>query len=94
MNSSLEMFLRSAKPIDLDEDLLTLEFAYRFHKEKVEERKYREVIEEALEKFTGVPLRIKGAVSPKAPEPKKKTGQKLIDNREEVDPASIFGTLD
>ncbi len=94
LNSSLEMFLRSAKPIDLDEDLLTLEFAYRFHKEKVEEKKYREVIEEALEKFTGEPLRIKGAVSPKAPEPKKKTGQKLIDNREEVDPASIFGTLD
>ncbi len=94
LNSSLEMFLRSAKPIDLDEDLLTIEFSYRFHKEKVEERKYREVIEEALEKFTGVPLRIKGAVSPKAPEPKKKTGQKLMDTEEEIDPASIFGTLD
>jgi DNA polymerase-3 subunit gamma/tau len=94
LNSSLEMFLRGAKPIDLDEDLLTIEFAYRFHKEKVEERKYREVIEKALEEFIKAPLRIKGVVAPKAPEPKKKIKQNPIENKEEVDPASIFGTLE
>ena len=65
------MFLRSATPIDIDEDTLVLEFSYRFHKEKIEEKKYREVIEKALEKFTGSPLRLKGIVSPKAPEVKK-----------------------
>lgn len=94
LNSSLEMFLRQAKPVDLDEDQLTLEFAYRFHKEKAEERKYREVIETALKEFTGSPLRIKGIVSPKAPEPEKRTRPKPAEAKEEVDPASIFGTLD
>jgi DNA polymerase-3 subunit gamma/tau len=84
LNSSLEMFLRQAKPVDLDEDLLTLEFAYRFHKEKVEERKYREVIESALKEFTGSPLRIRGIVSPKVPEPEKRTRPKPAEAKEEV----------
>ncbi|MDP2720468.1 MAG: DNA polymerase III subunit gamma/tau [bacterium] len=94
LNSSLEMFLRSAKPVDIDEDTLVLEFSYRFHKEKIEEKKYREVIEKALEKFTGSPLRLKGIVSPKAPEVKKEQVPKLTENVEEVDPAQIFGKLE
>jgi len=90
LNSSLEIFLRSAKPVDLDEDLLTIEFAYRFHKEKVEERKYREVVEKALEGFTGVPLRIRGTSRVKPPEPKKEDFPK----KEDIDPAEVFSKLD
>ena len=94
-NSSVEMFLRSAKPIELDDGLLTIEFAYKFHKGKVEERKYRDVVETALEKFIGNHLRIKGVVSQKPPEPKPVTADSdKNEPKEEVDPGSIFGTLD
>jgi len=94
-NSSLETFLRGAKPVDIDEDLLAIEFPYRFHKEKVEERKYREVVEEVLEKFTGLPLRIKGVVGERPAEPKKeKEPGKEPDKKEDIDPAEVFGKLD
>jgi hypothetical protein len=93
-NSSLEAFLRSAKPIDLDDDLLTIEFPYRFHKEKVEERKYREVVEEVLAKFAGTPLRIKGVTGVRPPEPKKEGLTPEQTKKEDVDPAEIFGKLD
>jgi DNA polymerase III gamma/tau subunit len=93
LNSSIALFLKDAKPIELDEDLLTIEFGYRFHKEKVGERKYREVVEKALEGFTGTPLRIKGVVSEKPTAEKKKEtiGSK---SEEEIDPAQIFGKLE
>lgn len=94
-NSSVEMFLRSAKPIELDDDLLTIEFPYTFHRGKIEERKYRDVVEAALEKFIGNHLRIKGVVSQKPPEPKPLTrDDDKNEPKEEVDPVSIFGTLD
>ena len=89
------MFLRSAKPIELDDDLLTIEFPYTFHRGKIEERKYRDVVEAALEKFIGNHLRIKGVVSQKPPEPKPLTrDDDKNEPKEEVDPVSIFGTLD
>jgi len=93
LNSSIALFLKDAKPIELDEDLLTIEFGYRFHKEKVGERKYREVVEKALEGFTGTPLRIKGVVSEQPPAEKKK---ETISSKseEEIDPAQIFGKLE
>jgi len=94
INSSLEMFLRGAKPVDLDEDLLTIEFGYRFHKEKVEERKYRDVVEKVLGKIAGAPLRMKGAVAPKMQEEKKKQQPEPLEKKEEADPAQVFGTLD
>lgn len=94
-NSSVEMFLRSAKPIELDDDLLTIEFPYKFHCGKIEERKYRDVVEATLEKFIGNHLRIKGVVSQKPPEPKPLTrDDDKNELKEEVDPVSIFGTLD
>jgi DNA polymerase-3 subunit gamma/tau len=91
-NSSVEVFLKSAKPVDIDEDLLTIEFAYKFHKGKIEERKYRDVVEEALKEFTGESLRIKGVVSAKAPSPQKEGSE--TSQKDEVDPVSIFGTLE
>lgn len=95
-NASLETFLRGAKPIDIDEDLLTIEFVYRFHKEKVEERKYREVVEEVLKKFTGSPLRIKGVVGerPAPPAGGKKEEPAGSPAKEDIDPAEVFGKLD
>ena len=94
-NSSVEMFLRTAKPLELDDGLLTIEFAYKFHRGKIEERKYRDVVETALEKFIGNKIRIKGVVSKKPPEPKPiMRSSEKSEPKEEVDPGSIFGTLD
>jgi len=93
-NNSLELFFRKAKPIEIDEDLLTIEFAFRFHKQKVEEKKYRSVVEEVLEKFTGVPLRIKAVAAQKAPEPEGSKDLELLKKKEDVDPVSVFGGLD
>ena len=94
LNSSLEMFLRAAKPTDIDEDLLTIEFAYRFHKEKVEEKKYREIVEKVLGGFTGGSLRIKGTVSQKPPETKKETPIEDRPKKEDMDPVEIFSKLE
>ena len=93
-NSSLEMVLRDAKPVGLDEDLLMIEFNFRFHKEKVEERKYREIVEKILEKITSSPLRIKGVVVPRPQQSKKPVEPKAAEKKEDIDPVSVFGTLD
>ncbi len=56
---NLDAFLRSAcEPISLDEDVLVLKFAYEFHKSKIEDPKYRHVVEERLEEFYGHPFKV------------------------------------
>src|SRR3972149_6703664 len=90
-NSPLVPFLKEAKPIDLEDGLLTIEFAFPFHRQKAEDRKYRETIEEALEKITSLPLRFKGIIS-KTPREIKRVEPK--EQREEVDPVEVFGKLE
>jgi len=90
-NSPLVPFLKEAKPIDLEDGLLTIEFAFPFHKQKAEERKYRETVESALEKITSRPLRFKGIIS-KTPKEIKRVEPK--EQREEVDPVEVFGKLE
>ncbi len=56
---NLDAFLRSAcEPISLEDDVLVLRFAHKFHKSKVEDPKYRHVIEERLLQFYGRPYRV------------------------------------
>ena len=90
-NSPLVPFLKEARPIDLEDGLLTIEFAFPFHKQKAEERKYRETVESALEKITSLPLRFKGIIT-KTPKEIKRVEPK--EQREEVDPVEVFGKLD
>jgi hypothetical protein len=80
--------------VDLDEDLLTLEFSYRFHKEKVEEKKYREVVEKVLGSFAGAPIRIKGVLSEQRPEIAKEKPTEIAAKKEDIDPIEVFGKLD
>jgi len=59
-NGNLDAFLRSAcEPIALEGDILTLGFYYSFHKEKIEDRKYRHLVERKLEEVFGQPYRLK-----------------------------------
>ncbi|MCD6600366.1 MAG: DNA polymerase III subunit gamma/tau [Dehalococcoidia bacterium] len=59
-NGHLDAFLRSAcEPISLVDNTLTLGFYYPFHKEKIEDPKYRRLIERKLKEIFNQPYRIK-----------------------------------
>lgn len=87
-NNSLEIFLRSAVPSEIEDDLVILEVGYKFHKDRLEETKNSTILAEVLSEVLGRPVRIKGKVGAKV-ERKTKTEAPL----EEVDPVEIFGKL-
>ncbi len=58
-SGNLDAFLRSAcEPVSLEDGVLVLRFSHQFHKNKVEDPKYRHVVEERLHQFYGRPYRI------------------------------------
>jgi DNA polymerase-3 subunit gamma/tau len=58
-SGNLDAFLRSAcEPIDIEDDTLVLEFYYPFHKEKIENPKYRRMVEKKLSETFGTPNKI------------------------------------
>lgn len=66
LNHSTEALLRAARPIELSGGYLTLEVFYKFHKERLESQKCREVIEQVIEEVLGIPLRVKYILGQKA----------------------------
>ncbi|MFO7773151.1 MAG: DNA polymerase III subunit gamma/tau [Dehalococcoidia bacterium] len=59
-SGNLDAFLRSAcDPIALEDDTLVLGFYYSFHKEKIEDAKYRHLVEKKLEQVFGRPYKIR-----------------------------------
>ena len=59
-SGNLDAFLRSAcDPIALEDDTLVLGFYYSFHKEKIEDAKYRHLVEKKLKEVFGRPLTVK-----------------------------------
>jgi len=48
MNHSVEALLRSTRPVEFDGDTLTLEVFYKFHKDKLETDKCRQIVEAAV----------------------------------------------
>lgn len=62
---NLDAFLRSAcEPVSVENDVLELRFSHKFHMEKVEDGKYRHLIEERLEAFFGHPYKVKCVLQP------------------------------
>jgi DNA polymerase-3 subunit gamma/tau len=57
-NHSLTAFLRASRPKRLADDLLTIEVFYEFHKEKLEEKKNREVLEKIVGDIIGREIRV------------------------------------
>jgi len=58
-SGNLDAFLRSAcEPVALEDDTLTLGFYYSFHKEKIENPKYRHLIEKKVKEVFGQPYKI------------------------------------
>jgi DNA polymerase-3 subunit gamma/tau len=58
-SGNLDAFLRSAcDPIKLVDDTLVLGFRYPFHKEKIEDGKYRHLVEKKLKEVFGRPYKV------------------------------------
>jgi len=59
-SGNLDAFLRSAcDPVALEDDTLVLGFYYSFHKEKIEDAKYRYLVEKKLTEVFGRPYKIR-----------------------------------
>ncbi len=58
-SGNLDAFLRNAcEPVALEDDTLVLGFKYSFHKEKIEDAKYRHLVEKKIEEVFGRPYKI------------------------------------
>jgi len=69
---NMDALLRSAcDPIELDGNTIVLGFYYQFHKEKIEDPKYRRFVEEAISKVFGAEYKVRCVLAPK--KQKKKT---------------------
>jgi DNA polymerase-3 subunit gamma/tau len=56
---SLEALMRSCEPVAVEDDVVVLSFAHKFHRGKVEEDKKRRIVEDALSDLFGQPLRVR-----------------------------------
>ncbi len=59
LNHSLNAFLKAAKPKDLKDGRLVIEVAYKFHKEKLEEPKNRDILEQVIFDIMKEKIRVK-----------------------------------
>jgi DNA polymerase-3 subunit gamma/tau len=59
-SGNLDAFLRSAcDPVALEDDTVVLGFYYSFHKERIEDSKYRHLVEKKLKEVFGRPYKIR-----------------------------------
>jgi DNA polymerase-3 subunit gamma/tau len=66
-SGNLDAFLRSAcEPVAIEDDTLVLAFYHAFHKEKIENPKYRRMVEKKLAEKFGSPDKIRCILTPKA----------------------------
>jgi DNA polymerase-3 subunit gamma/tau len=56
---SLEALMRSCEPVDVENDVVVVSFAHKFHRTKVEEEKKRGIVEDILSDLLGRQLRIR-----------------------------------
>lgn len=58
VNTSIEALLRAAKPVEFNGDTLTLGVYYRFHKERLEEDKNKQVLERVIGEVLNKPVKV------------------------------------
>lgn len=85
LNHSLEALLRATEPVDFDKRWLTIKVYYKFHKERLEEERYRMMIESIASKVMVCPVKIKLVLSEKP---------KQASNIIEVDEPDIIKTAE
>jgi DNA polymerase-3 subunit gamma/tau len=84
-NRAVEALLKSCEPMAVQDDRVTLGFYHSFHREKTNEDRNRQVIEETLSELAGRPLRVKCALlegdrEQKEQESEAKRREELLDN--------------
>ena len=62
---NLDAFLRDGKPMSLEGDTLVLGFPYAFHRDKIENPKYRHIIEKKLSEVFGSPYKVRCVLTPR-----------------------------
>ncbi len=82
-SGNLDALLRSScEVVDVSGDVLTLDFRYEFHKNKIEDPKYRHQVEVKLQEVFNVPYQVRCTQSKKEdnrPQPPKKGHHPVID---------------
>lgn len=58
VNTSIEALLKAAKPLGVDGQTLNLAVYYKFHKERLEEARHRQILESVLGKIFGKPMKV------------------------------------
>lgn len=83
-NHSVEAFLRAARPLSMKNGVLTLEVFYKFHKERLEEQKNREIVLIGLEKVLGKGIEFRCVLTENKITPIK-AQEDLSDNKQTVE---------
>jgi len=71
-NQSVEALLRATRPTGFDGDFLILEVFYKFHKERLDQERYKTLVEEVASKILVAPIKIRYYLSQKAQKVAKK----------------------
>jgi len=85
-NHSLEALLKSSRPLKFEDGNLTLEVFYKFHKEKLEQSKNRNILEKVAGEVLGAPTKIRCILGKKV--------KKKKDKKETSDQSSDFGSIE
>ena len=84
-NHSVEALLRSTRPMDFDGEKLTLEVFYKFHKDKLETDRCRQIVEEAVGQVFGMaPVKLYLRLGQRAVQIKEDNTEELIKAAEEI----------
>ena len=70
-NHSLEALLKATRPSGFEGKYLILEVFYKFHKERLEAERYRQIVEEVASEILESPINIRFCLSEKASKPVK-----------------------
>jgi DNA polymerase III gamma/tau subunit len=85
LNHSLEALLKATEPVEFEKHWLTIKVYYKFHKERLEEERYRMMIESVASKVLVCPVKIKLILAEKP---------KSTSNIVEVDEPDIIKTAE
>ena len=65
LNHSLEALLRATEPVGVENGFLLVRVYYQFHKDRLEEERYRAMVEQVASKILAAPVKIKFFLSTK-----------------------------
>jgi DNA polymerase-3 subunit gamma/tau len=84
-NHSVEALLRSTRPMGFDGEKLTLEVFYKFHKDRLESDRCRQIVEEAVGQVFGMaPVKLYLQLGQKAAQVKEDNTEELVKAAEEI----------